>query len=710
MSEIKSVLALSEAEASGELARLSKLLTELDLAYYADDAPRVSDADYDALRQRNKAIEARFPTLVRNDSPEKRVGVAGSSRFAKIKHERAMLSLDNAFEDADVADFTMRVRNFLNLSEDAAVAFTAEPKIDGLSLSLRYERGRLKYAATRGDGQEGEDVTANVATISDIPAILLCDAPDILEVRGEVYMAKGDFAALNIAQEAQGEKIFANPRNAAAGSLRQLDPTITTQRPLRFFGYATGEVISPKWQSQSELIDFLEKAGFQTNPLFMTCTTQQELLAQYHKIESLRAQLPYDIDGVVYKVNDITLQERLGQVSRAPRWAIAHKFPAEQATTLVLGIDIQVGRTGALTPVAKLQPVTVGGVVVSNATLHNEDEISRKDIRVGDTVIIQRAGDVIPQVVSVVLDKRPTHAIAYEFPHTCPICGSHAEREGGDVVRRCMGGLFCSAQRTERLRHFVSRMAFDIEGMGGKHVENFDADKLIRTPADIFKLHERRNILEQREGWGAQSVDNLLAAIELRRTISLNRFLFALGIRHVGETTARDLAKNYQTMDALQHVISECSKIRKNTAPQLGEPSEKFIKRLGAALAERINVPDVGPAVTFALCDFFDEPQNTKVVADLLSQISIPPFIVEVKTSEVAGKTVVFTGSLETMSRDEAKAQAERLGAKAATSVSAKTDLVVAGPGAGSKLKQASSLGIPVIDEAGWAEIVARAG
>ncbi len=638
------------------------------------------------------------------------VGSQADARFGKIMHERPMLSLENAFVAADVNDFTARVRNFLNLSADAPVAFTAEPKIDGLSLSLRYEKCTLKYAATRGNGQEGEDVTANVAHISDIPKTLHGAVPDIFEVRGEIYMAKADFMKLNAAQAAVGDKIFANPRNAAAGSLRQLDATVTATRPLRFFAYATGEVSAPVWQTQSGLINFLSNAGFQTNPLFILCNSQNELLAHYQKIEALRSELPYDIDGVVYKVDDIALQERLGQVSRAPRWAVAHKFPAEQAITVVLGIDIQVGRTGSLTPVAKLKPVTVGGVVVSNVTLHNEDEIARKDIRVDDTVIIQRAGDVIPQVVSVDLDKRPATAFPYIFPTECPVCGSHAQREGGDVVRRCTGGLYCNAQRTERLRHFVSRAAFDIEGMGGKHVENFDADNFIRTPADIFKLNEKRDVLVQREGWGTQSVDNLLAAIEARRTISLDRFLNALGIRHVGETTARELAKNYGTLEKLIETIEACIAERATTVQQIGEADEKFSARIGKMLAEKIHVPDVGPAVAFALCDFFDEPQNRDVVTALTGQVHIPPYVVEVLASEVAGKTVVFTGALETMSRDEAKAQAERLGAKASGSVSAKTDLVVAGPGAGSKLKQASALGIKVINEAEWAAIVTRSG
>jgi DNA ligase (NAD+) len=479
---------------------------------------------------------------------------------------------------------------------------------------------------------------------------------------------------------------------------------------LRFFAYAAGEVRNAPWRTQAEYIDHLKSYGFQTNPCFVVCQTRDELLAQYRAIEADRAQLAYDIDGVVYKVNDIALQERLGQVSRSPRWATAHKFPAEKATTVLLDIDIQVGRTGALTPVAKLQPVTVGGVVVANATLHNEDEIARKDIRIGDTVIIQRAGDVIPQVLGVVPDLRPVDAKPYVFLHTCPVCGSHAEREAGEVVRRCTGGLVCSAQRIERLRHFVSRNAFDIEGLGGKHVEAFANDGLIKAPADIFRLHEKRNLLVMREGWGEQSVANLMASIEARRTISLERFLFGLGIRHVGVTTAKDLAKAYGTIEKLIEGIAAAGQIHKSMSAQIGEPADKFAKRVGEALAAALTVKDVGPAVARALCDFFDEPKNKAAVDDLMQELTILPYVLDVRESEVSGLTIVFTGSLETMSRDEAKAQAERLGAKVSGSVSAKTDLLVAGPGAGSKLKKAADLGVRVIDEAGWQEIVARAG
>lgn len=705
------VEALSAPEAAAELARLAAEIAYHDKRYHEQDDPEISDAAYDALRARNRALEAAFPALVRSDSPEASVGAKASAKFGKIRHARPMLSLDNAFSAADVAGFLERIRNFLKLPATTPIDMTAEPKIDGLSLSLRYEQGKLMFGVTRGDGTEGEDVTANVGTIAEIPQTLAGTAfPDVLEVRGEVYMSKADFARLNADQEARGEKLFANPRNAAAGSLRQLDPSITASRPLRFFAYAAGEVSGAPWKTQSDFIAALEKFGFQTNPYFTRCQSQEDMLAHYHRIEAERATLDYDIDGVVYKVDDIALQERLGQVSRSPRWATAHKFPAEKATTKLLDIDIQVGRTGALTPVAKLQPVTVGGVVVSNATLHNEDEIARKDLRIGDTVIIQRAGDVIPQIVGVDVQKRPPGAEPYVFPQLCPVCGSHAEREGGDVVRRCTGGLVCTAQRNERLRHFVSRNAFDIEGLGGKHVEAFANDGWVKTPGDIFRLHQQRGALAQREGWGEQSVTNLIHSIELRRTISLDRFLFGLGIRHVGESTARELAKAFGTLEAVRAAIQSASDMRNNLSPQVGESSEKFARRVGDVVAKSLNVTDIGPAVAEALCDFFEEANNRAVVDDLAAEITVQPYVVDVKASEVSGLTVVFTGSLETMSRDEAKAQAERLGAKVAGSVSAKTDLVVHGPGAGSKLKKAQELGIRTIDEAEWQTIVVNAG
>ncbi len=701
---------LSRADAAAELARLAAEIAHHDKRYHDVDDPEISDADYDALRARNRALEAAFPDLVRGDSPESVVGARTSSKFRKVKHSRPMLSLDNAFGDEDVSDFIQRILNFLKLPDTSQIDMIAEPKIDGLSLSVRYEKGRLVHGVTRGDGAEGEDVTANIRTISEIPETLHGAAPDILEVRGEIYMAKADFALLNAEQEKRSEKLFANPRNAAAGSLRQLDAAITASRPLRFFAYASGEISSPPWKTQQQMIEAFRNFGLPTNPEVKLCTSLEDMLAHYRKIEAARASLPYDIDGIVYKVNDLGLQARLGQVSRSPRWATAHKFPAEKATTKLLGIDIQVGRTGALTPVAKLEPVTVGGVVVSNATLHNEDEIIRKDIRIGDTVLIQRAGDVIPQVLGFVPEARPDSAVPYVFPRVCPVCQSHADREAGEVVWRCTGGLICSAQRNERLRHFVSRNAFDIEGFGGKHVEAFANEGLIKTPADIFRLHNMQKDLSARDGWGAQSASNLIASIEARRTISLDRFLFGLGIRHIGETTAKELAKSFGTLAAVRATIQSAIEARKSLSPQVGELPEKFEKRVGEVVAKTINVSDIGPAVAAALCDFFDEPNNIAAVDDLAAEVTVQPYVLEVKSSSVSGKTVVFTGALETMSRDEAKAQAERLGAKVAGAVSAKTDLLVAGPGAGSKLKKAQELGIATTDEAGWQAIVAAAG
>ncbi len=701
---------LSREDAAAELSRLASEIAHHDKRYHDDDDPEISDAAYDVLRARNRALEAAFPDLVRGDSPESVVGVRTSSKFRKVRHNRPMLSLDNAFTDEDVSDFIQRILNFLKLPDTSQIEMLAEPKIDGLSLSIRYEKGRLVHGVTRGDGAEGEDVTANIRTISEIPVELQGIAPDILEVRGEIYMAKADFAMLNAEQEKRGEKMFANPRNAAAGSLRQLDAAITAARPLRFFAYASGEISSPPWKTQVQMIKAFHGFGLPTNPEVTLCQTLDDMLAQYRKIEAMRASLPYDIDGIVYKVNDFALQERLGQVSRSPRWATAHKFPAEKATTVLLGIDIQVGRTGALTPVAKLAPVTVGGVVVSNATLHNEDEIIRKDIRIGDTVLIQRAGDVIPQVLGFVQGNRPDSAVPYVFPRVCPVCQSHADREAGEVVWRCTGGLICSAQRNERLRHFVSRNAFDIEGFGGKHVEAFANEGLIKTPADIFRLHKIEESLSAREGWGAQSAGNLIAAIEARRTIALDRFLFGLGIRHIGETTAKELAKSFGSLVAVRAAIQAAIDARNALSPQVGELPDKYEKRVGEAVAKTINVSDIGPAVAEALCDFFEEPNNIAAVDDLASEVTVLPYVLEVKSSAVSGKTVVFTGSLETMSRDEAKAQAERLGAKVAGSVSAKTDLLVAGPGAGSKLKKAQDLGVATTDEAGWQAIVAAAG
>jgi DNA ligase (NAD+) len=679
-------------EARLEHLRLAELLAEHDRAYYQDDAPTIADADYDELRKQLLALEAAHPELATSQSPSARVGAAASGKFAKVQHRVAMLSLGNAFSEEDVSDFLGRIRRFLDLADDVAVPCTAEPKIDGLSISLRYENGKLVQAATRGDGAEGENVTANVMTMKDVPRELKGKPPAVIEVRGEIYMTHKDFAALNARQEAAGEKTFANPRNSAAGSLRQQDASITSGRPLHFFAYAWGEAPDLPATTQMGVVEAFAKWGLPTNPLMVLCQSADELIAHYRKIESQRATLGYDIDGVVYKVNDLTLQARLGFVSRAPRWGIAHKFSAEQATTLLEGIDIQVGRTGALTPVARLKPVTVGGVVVSNATLHNEDEIARKDVRVGDTVVVQRAGDVIPQVVSAILDKRPPNSKPYDFPKLCPVCGSHAEREERatgktDAVRRCTGGLICAAQRVERLKHFASRNAFDIEGLGDKIVEEFYAEKLIGYPQDIFTLEKRdagsSTPLKARDGWGEQSAANLFAAISARRNVSLDRFIFALGIRHVGETTARVLARAYG--DA-QHFVAQMI-----AAGQGGD-----------ALSELTAHDGIGVVVAEAIVQFFGEQHNVDVVQALLQEVKPQALEAVAASSPVSGKTVVFTGALERMTRDEAKSMAERLGAKVAGSVSKKTDLLVAGPGAGSKLKDAVKHGVEVIDEAEW--------
>lgn len=691
----KAVEALSEEEAAGELERLAGEIARHDEAYYREDAPLVSDAEYDALRQRNEAIEARFPHLVRADSPSRRVGAAPSEKFAKVRHRVPMLSLSNAFHEGDVRDFVARIRRFLALAADEPVAFTAEPKIDGLSMALRFEEGRFVQGATRGDGIEGEDVTANLRTIRDIPQRLKDDGfGRVMEVRGEVYMTHADFARLNERQVADGKPPFANPRNSAAGSVRQLDPAITAGRPLRFFAYAWGEVEALPADTQWGVYEAFRNWGLPTNPLMRLVGSEEEMIAFHADVEGRRASLGYDIDGVVYKVNRLDLQERLGFVSRSPRWAIAHKFAAERATTVLEGIEIQVGRTGALTPVARLKPVTVGGVVVSNATLHNEDEIARKDVRIGDTVVVQRAGDVIPQIVEVIEDKRPKGAEPFVFPTLCPACGSHAVREVNertgkvDAVRRCTGGLICPAQRVERLKHFVSRNAFDIEGMGDKVIHAFYEDGLIASPQDIFSLAERDRRalkkLKDREGWGETSVKNLFAAIDARRSIGLDRFIYALGIRHVGETTARALARSYGDIKTF---VAQMERIAADDAQARGE--------LDA-------IDGIGNAVADAMADFFGEPHNVTVVKALIDEVRVEPLEAMDTGSAVAGKTVVFTGALERMTREEAKSMAERLGAKVAGSVSSKTDLVVAGPGAGSKLKKAAELGIEVIDEDEW--------
>jgi len=690
------VAALTPQEAADELERLAAELARHDEAYYREDEPEVSDADYDALRRRNDEIEAAFPDLVLEDSPSRRVGAAPSEKFGKVRHAVSMLSLGNAFADEDVHEFVARIRRFLKLADDEPVDITAEPKIDGLSISLRYEAGKLVQAATRGDGQEGENVTRNVETIRDIPRkVVGDDFPDVFEVRGEIYMSHKDFAQLNETQLEANAKVFANPRNAAAGSLRQLDPSITASRPLRFFAYAWGQVEQLPADTQRGVLDAFARWGFPVNPLTTLCMSVDELLAHYRSIEEQRASLGYDIDGVVYKVNRLDWQERLGFVSRSPRWAVAHKFAAEQAITILEGIDIQVGRTGALTPVARLTPVTVGGVVVSNATLHNEDEIIRKDIRIGDTVTIQRAGDVIPQVLGHLPGKRPADSVDYVFPTTCPACGSHAVREINektgkmDVVRRCTGGLICPAQRVERLKHFVSRNAFDIEGMGDKVIQEFYDDGLIQSPQDIFTLQARdeRSLkkLKDREGWGGTSASNLFAAIDERRAIGLDRFIYSLGIRHVGETTGRTLARSYGTAEQFLDAIAAAQ------------------DHASEAYADLVNIDGIGDVVARAVAEFFAEPHNLSVVRELVDDhLDIQPLEVVDTGSPVSGMTIVFTGALERMTRDEAKAIAERLGAKVAGSVSKKTNLVVAGPGAGSKLKKATELGVEVISEDDW--------
>ncbi len=702
---------LTETQAKVELVRLTLEIERHNELYYNEDAPKISDAAYDELRKRSDAIEARFPGLVTRDSPSQKIGVAPSGRFAKVPHAVPMLSLGNAFTDEDVTDFVDRVRRFLKLGDDDIPAIVAEPKIDGLSLSLRYEDGELVRGATRGDGFTGEDVTANVRTIADIPHKLKGrNIPAVCEIRGEVYMLKKDFLALNKRQADAEDTVFANPRNSAAGSLRQKDVSVTASRPLKFFAYAWGEMSEMPAKTQFKMIEWIEKAGFATNPLTTLCDSVDEVLKFYRKIETKRASLGYDIDGVVYKVDRLDWQERLGFVSRSPRWAIAHKFAAEQATTVLNDIEIQVGRTGALTPVAKLAPVTVGGVVVQNATLHNEDYIKGigndgqpiregVDIRVGDTVVVQRAGDVIPQIVSVVLDKRPKDAKPYKFPTICPACGSHAVREEDpktdrpDSVRRCTNSLACPAQAKERLKHFVARNAFDIDGLGDKQIEEFFTDGLVMSPVDIFTLEKRdarsAKKLMDREGYGTTSVRNLFAAIDARRTIALARFIFALGIRHIGEGNAKLLARHYGTVEAFRAAM-----IAAGEGPQ----SEAYQDLNG--------IEGVGTVVANALDEFFKEPHSVKAVDDLLGEITVQPAEMAKTDSPIAGKIVVFTGSLEKFTRDEAKATAERLGAKASGSVSKKTDYVVAGPGAGSKLAEANKLGVKVLTEDEWLALV----
>ncbi|WP_151719262.1 NAD-dependent DNA ligase LigA [Gemmobacter serpentinus] len=750
MAELQPVSEMSERDALQELARLAKALLQANAAYHQLDAPQISDAEYDALKRRNLEIEARFPALKRDDSPSDQVGAAPAEGFGKIRHAVAMLSLENAFEDSDVADFVARIRSYLG--HEGALAFTAEPKIDGLSLSLRYEMGVLVQAATRGDGETGENVTANARTIADIPH-QISGAPDVLEVRGEVYMAHADFAALNARAEAAGEKIFANPRNAAAGSLRQLDAEITRSRPLRFFAYAWGAVSEPLASTQSGAVARLRALGFQTNPLTRLCSSAEDMLAQYRVIEAQRATLGYDIDGVVYKVDDLALQRRLGFRASTPRWAIAHKFPAELAWTRLEAIDIQVGRTGALSPVARLMPVTVGGVVVSNATLHNEDYIAGRnsagapiregrDFRIGDWVQVYRAGDVIPKLADIDLARRPEGTVPYVFPETCPQCGSPAIREPGDSARRCTGGLICPAQAVEKLKHFVSRNAFDIEGLGAKQIEMFYPDPLlpIRSPADIFTLAARdaANLakLANRDGFGKRSTDKLFAAIEDRRRISLERLLFGLGIRHLGEVAAKDLARHYNSWPALieavdaalpaalAHLQADAAEAEERAiAGQQGRRAE--IAKARAHILDALDLPEaaraawagllaiegIGAVLATSLVTTLAQGGHERAAVDaLIAELReiIPPEA-RATQSPVAGLTVVFTGTLEKMTRAEAKARAEALGAKVAGSVSAKTDLLVAGPGAGSKAKDAEKHGVRIIDEDAWIALAGEA-
>ena len=685
---------LTEEEAKGELARLAAEIAHHDRLYHADDAPEISDAAYDELRRRNTAIEARFPELIRADSPSRRVGAAPATGFAKVTHSVPMLSLENAFSEEEVRDFFAGVRNFFRRAEDLArvaedaIEVMAEPKIDGLSAALRYERGRLVLGATRGDGVTGEDVTANIRTLKTVPERLRGDNwPEVIEIRGEVYMERGGFFAVNAEREAAGEPIFANPRNVAAGSLRQLDPAITARRPLKFFAYAWGEASAPFAKTHAEALARFGDWGFTVNKRSRLCHGLDELLAYYRDMAALRAELPYDIDGIVYKINDLALQNRLGMRSRAPRWALAHKFAAERAQTVMRGIMITVGRQGTLTPTAMLEPVTVGGVVVQRATLHNEDEIHRKDARIGDTVIVQRAGDVIPQIVAVVTERRPEDAKPYEFPDHCPVCGSLAVREEGMAARRCTGGLICPAQAVERLKHFVSRDCFDIEGLGEKHITAFWQDELIRRPSDIFRL--KPEIIADREGWGEVSANKLIAAINERRRIALDRFINALGIPQVGQATARLLARHYHSLDTWR---------REMEAAQDPESPER---------AHLLDVHGIGKDMATDIIGFFAEPHNRAVLDDLSRDVTVLDYQAPSQrtVSPLAGKTIVFTGGLESMSRSEAKARAEALGANVASSVSAKTDYVVIGTDAGSKANKAVALGLNTLDEAAWLEL-----
>ena len=691
MKEIKD---LSKEEAAKELAYIAQEMAKSDIAYYQKDNPYLTDAEYDSLKRRNEEIEARFPELIRSDSPSKKIGAPLQSGFKKVPHRFPMLSLGDVFSIEEVEDFVQSVKRFLNSSKD--IQFIAEPKIDGLSFSARYEKGRFVQGATRGDGVLGEDITENMKTIKELPQTLSGNFPDVLEVRGEVYMKKTDFFALNAKYEAEGKKTFANPRNAAAGSLRQLDPKITAERNLSIFAYTWGEVSERVWNSQADFFNHLKAWGFPINNLNHICNNVQEIDKNFQHLMEIRADLNYDIDGVVYKVNDIALQERLGFLTRTPRWAIAHKFPAEQAITKLTAIRIQVGRTGALTPVADLEPINVGGVIVSHATLHNEDEIKRKDIREGDYVIVQRAGDVIPQIVGVLKDKRPQDSKEFIFPTTCPICGAHAIREEDEAIRRCTGGLSCPAQAKERIIHFVSKEAFDITGLGDSIVEDFFNEGILHTPADIFTLEERNKAgdlfaeqkgsvlhLEQRSGWGKKSVDNLFKAIQAKRTISMPRFIYALGIPQVGAATALLLAKNYNNFN---HFMTEMQ----NKQTEL-----------------LVSIDGIGASMATDIVEFFQEAHNINIINELLRYVKVEDYIDDTITdSPLSGKTVVFTGTLEKMTRSEAKAKAQKLGAKVAGSVSAKTDYVVMGADAGSKATKAQELGIKILSENEFLELI----
>ncbi|MCA8907588.1 MAG: NAD-dependent DNA ligase LigA [Rhodospirillaceae bacterium] len=683
---------LSPEDAAAEHAALAAEVARHNRRYYQEDAPEVSDAEYDALFRRLQALEAAFPGLATPDSPTQTVGAAPAEAFGKVHHAVPMLSLANAFSPEDVAEFVARIRRFLSLADEAPLVFIAEPKIDGLAVSLRYEGRRFVQGATRGDGTVGEEVTANLRTIASLPKTLPADAPEVVEIRGEVYMARSDFAALNARQADAGKPVFANPRNAAAGSLRQLDPKITAERPLSFFAYAWGEVAAPLGETIGAVRDRLTSWGFATNEPAAACASVDDLLAHHERLLTLRPDLDFELDGVVYKVDRLDYQQRLGMVSRAPRWAIAHKFPAEQARTRLNAITIQVGRTGALTPVANLEPVTVGGVVVSRATLHNEDEIRRKDVREGDLVVVQRAGDVIPQIVEVIDDGGHAERPEFQFPERCPVCDSEAVRPEGEAIRRCTGGLVCEAQAVERLIHFVSRDAFDIEGLGDKQVRAFYADGRIRRPADIFTLERREDarldkILNQ-PGWGEKSVTNLFRAIRERQAMPLDRVIYALGIRQVGQATAKLLARHYTTMEAWRAAMAAAA-----------DPESD-------AYADLVNIDQIGPSVAADLIAFFHEPHNTEALDELLAEITAEPAAAPAASdSPISGKTVVFTGTLQTMGRAEAKARAEALGAKVAGSVSKKTDYVVVGADAGSKAAKAQELGVTILSEEDWREL-----